>query len=116
MRAIKLNKKVRSAAKTLTGEPGDYVFKSQKGDDKQISTTQAYRIFNAASERAGFSEKIGAVGTHTLRKSFGYRLYANGYDLTRTMTILNHSTESMPLKHFGVKKDEISSAYESVDW
>ncbi|MGN7311557.1 tyrosine-type recombinase/integrase [Alkalicoccobacillus gibsonii] len=73
VRAITL-KKALSAAKMLTGDPSNYVFKSQKGDNKPFSTTQAYRILNVAAERAGLTDKIGAIGTHTLRKTFGYWL------------------------------------------
>src|SRR5699024_10698111 len=51
-----------------TGKRSDeYLFKSQKGD-KPITTTQVYRILSSAADYVGYDY----VGTHTMRKTFGY--------------------------------------------
>lgn len=47
------------------------LFVSRKGD-QPITRVQAYRILNEAAQRVGIKE---AVGTHTLRKTFGYHAY-----------------------------------------
>ena len=52
-------------------EDQEYLFKSQKGNNKPISRVQAYRILNNASDRVG----LKYIGTHTLRKTFGYWHY-----------------------------------------
>ncbi|SCA85360.1 tyrosine-type recombinase/integrase [Bacillus glycinifermentans] len=93
----------------------DYVFASRQGGGKPITRVQAYRILNDASKRAGIYEKIGGIGTHSLRKTFGYRLYENGVDITRIMSILNHSSERETLRYIGITADEISEAYESIE-
>ena len=46
------------------------------------------RILNEASEEAGITENIG---THTLRKTFGYWAYRQGTDIVMVMQLLNHS-------------------------
>lgn len=51
---------------TRNMKPGDYLFKSQKGHNRPITTTQAYRILKATAKKIGLEE----VGTHTLRKTF----------------------------------------------
>src|SRR5690625_82682 len=52
----------------ITGKhPNDYLFKSQKGNS-HITTTQVYRILNDAADFLGRDD----VGTHTMRKTFGY--------------------------------------------
>lgn len=114
-RVITFSESVKKIANSLEGDDDDYVFTSRKGDNKPITRTQAYRILNDAAERAGIAERIGGIGTHTLRKTFGYRLYENGVHITRIMTILNHSSERMTLKYIGVTADEIAEAYESID-
>lgn len=93
----------------------DYVFASRQGGGKPISRVQAYRILNDAAERAGIADKIGAIGTHSLRKTFGYRLHENGVDITRIMSILGHSSERETLRYIGITADEISEAYESIE-
>ena len=51
---------------TKNMQEGEYLFKSQKGNNKPITTTQAYRIIVSAGENIGLTE----IGTHTMRKTF----------------------------------------------
>jgi integrase len=111
-RPIKLSKTVMAEVAKLTGEDSDYIFRSRKGDNKPISRVQAYRILNAAAARAGLELNIGG---HSLRKTFGYQLYAQGIDITRIMEILNHSTPAMTLKYIGITAKEIDDAYEAIE-
>ncbi|EKN66045.1 tyrosine recombinase XerD [Neobacillus bataviensis LMG 21833] len=112
MRPIKLSQTVMSEVSKLDGADGDYIFKSRKGDNKAISRVQAYRILNDAAKRAGIDITIG---THTLRKTFGYSLYKQGIDITRIMAILNHSTPAMTLSYIGITAKEIDAAYEAIE-
>ena len=41
---------------TRNMQPGEYLFKSQKGHNKPISTTQAYRIISKVANNIGLSE------------------------------------------------------------
>lgn len=111
-RPIKLSKTVMGEVDKLEGTDSDYLFQSRKGDNRPISRVQAYRILNDAAKRAGLNIKIG---THTLRKTFGYQLYSQGIDITRIMEILNHSTPAMTLKYIGITAKEIDDAYEAIE-
>ncbi|MGN1132438.1 MAG: tyrosine-type recombinase/integrase, partial [Ruminococcus sp.] len=56
--------------------------------------------------------KIGAtVGTHTMRKSFGYHHYRKHKDVAILQTIFNHSAPSITLHYIGVQQDEINLSY-----
>lgn len=114
-RVITFSPSVKQAIKELDGNDDDYVFKSRKGANKPISRVQAYRILNDAAERAGIADKIGGIGTHSLRKTFGYRLYEQGINITRIMAILGHSSEKETLRYIGVTADEIADAYKAID-
>ncbi|MED3649962.1 tyrosine-type recombinase/integrase [Heyndrickxia sporothermodurans] len=111
-RRIKLSQTVIDEVAKLDGKDDDYLFQSRKGDNKPISRVQAYRILNDAVKRAGLSIN---VGTHTLRKSFGWQLYNNGIDITRIMEIFGHSTPAMTLKYIGITSQEIDDAYEAIE-
>ncbi|WP_077736507.1 tyrosine-type recombinase/integrase [Bacillus sonorensis] len=113
-RVITFSPSVLKIVSQLEGDDDDYVFASRKGG-KPITRVQAYRILNDAAKRAGIYDKIGGIGTHTLRKTFGYRLYENGVDVSRIMSILNHSSERDTLKYIGITADEIEAAYESIE-
>lgn len=74
---------------------GEYLFKSQKGTNKPITTTQAYRILKEASIKVGLDE----IGTHSMRKTFGYHHYKQYKDVALLQRIFNHSSPSITLRY-----------------
>jgi len=83
------------------------LFPSRKGG-QVISRVQAYRIINAAARTVGITDPIG---THTMRKTFGYHAYQTGIDISRIQKLLNHSAPSVSLAYIGITKDELDSVY-----
>lgn len=84
-----------------------WLFPSRKGD-KPITRIQAYRILNDAAEEAGINENIG---THTLRKTFGYWAYKQNLDIAMIMQLLNHSSPSITKRYIGITQDEMDAVY-----
>lgn len=83
-------------------KPEDYLFKSKK-DCRPITRQQAYRIINHSAREVGISEKIG---THTLRKTFGYHAYYKGVAISILKSILHHHSTAETLKYLGIDKSE----------
>ncbi|KEI83562.1 integrase (plasmid) [Clostridium botulinum B2 433] len=79
----------------------EYLFKSRKGQNKPITRVQAYRILSKAGKHLGMSE----VGTHTLRKTFGYWHYKQYKDVAILQDIFNHSAPSITLRYIGINDD-----------
>lgn len=79
----------------------DYLFKSKK-DRRPITRQQAYRIINHSAREVGITEKIG---THTLRKTFGYHAYQRGIAISIIKSVLNHHSTSETLKYLGIDKN-----------
>ena len=73
---------------------------------------QAYKIINDVAKSVGIKERIG---THTLRKTFGYHAYNNGYDITLIQKLFNHSSPSVTLRYIGITQDEMDDVYLSLD-
>lgn len=99
-------------------ELNNYVFMSRKGDNKPISRQQAYRILNNAAESLGLVERdangtiiVGEIGTHTLRKTFGYHAYKSGITLELLMDLFNHSSKSQTLRYIGITEDQKKDVY-----
>ena len=82
-------------------EEEEYLFQSRKGKDKPISRVQAYRILNSAGAKVGLKE----IGTHTLRKTFGYWHYKQNKDVALLQEIFNHSAPSVTLRYIGINED-----------
>lgn len=79
----------------------EYLFQSQKGVNQPISRVQAYRILNEAAEELGLVE----IGTHTIRKTFGYFHYKKYHDVALLQKLFNHSAPSITLKYIGIDQD-----------
>jgi len=79
----------------------EYIFQSRKGKNKPISRVQAYRVLNKAAAKLDIKE----VGTHTLRKTFGYWHYQMYKDVAILQDIFNHSAPSITLRYIGINQD-----------
>ena len=89
--------------------PQDYLFVSQKGENRPISRVQAYRILNSIAKELGLEE----IGTHTLRKTFGYWHYKKYKDVAILQSLFNHSSPSVTLEYIGVNQDVMDKTIEN---
>jgi integrase len=87
------------------------LFISRKGSGFLLRQ-RAYRILNDIARSVGIKEKIG---THTLRKTFGYHAYNNGYDITLIQKLFNHSSPSITLRYIGITQEQMDEVYLSLD-
>ncbi|KUO66134.1 MAG: integrase [Gracilibacter sp. BRH_c7a] len=87
-------------------DDNEYLFKSKKGDNKPITRVQAYRILNDAAKKIGLDE----IGTHTLRKTFGYHFYQKTKDVALLQELFNHSAPSVTLRYIGINQDIMDNA------
>ncbi|GKS10514.1 tyrosine-type recombinase/integrase [Paenibacillus chitinolyticus] len=77
----------------------DYMFPSQK-TGKPIKRIRVYRILNEAAKRVGLQD----IGTHTLRKTFGYHYYQRTKNISVLRDLFNHSAPSVTFKYIGIDK------------
>ncbi|WP_436242946.1 tyrosine-type recombinase/integrase [Paenibacillus sp. LjRoot56] len=49
------------------------------------------------------------MGTHTLRKTFGYFAYKAGTDIVLLQQIFNHSSPSVTLRYIGILQDDMDN-------
>ncbi|MDR3595066.1 site-specific integrase [Clostridium sp.] len=98
-----INSKLREEIDKYINNMNDneYLFQSRKGENEPITRVQAYRILNTVADKLGVEE----VGTHTLRKTFGYWHYKQYKDVIILQDIFNHSAPSITLKYIGITDD-----------
>ncbi|OLN23934.1 site-specific integrase [Domibacillus antri] len=75
-----------------------YLFKSPKSESP-ISRQHAYRVINDAARKAGISDQIG---THTLRKTFGYHAYIKGVAISLIQERFHHACPSDTFRYIGM--------------
>lgn len=85
----------------------EYLFQSRKGINKAISRNRAYIILRNVGEKFG----LDTVGSHTMRKTFGYHYYKQTKDIALLQKIFNHSSASVTLDYIGMTQDTIDNVY-----
>ena len=90
----------------------EYLFKSRQDKNKPISRQQAYHVLNSAADALGISR----VGTHTLRKTWGYHTYQTTHDAVGIKEILNHSDISVTLRYIGINQDNKDKIMNSLSF
>ena len=74
--------------------------------NRPITRQQAYKILHDAGSRFG----VDNLGTHSMRKTFGYHFYKQTGNLGMLMKIFNHSSEYVTLAYIGAAQDDMMSA------
>lgn len=77
-----------------------------------ITRQQAYNILH----RAGHQFGVEGLGTHSMRKTFGYHFYKQTGNLGMLMKIFNHSSEYVTLAYIGAAQDDMMSAMKQFSY
>lgn len=88
----------------------EFLIKSRKGYNKPISRIRAYTIIREVGEELGIYD----LGTHTLRKTFGYHYHMQYNDITELQEIFNHSDPAVTLRYIGVEKSRIDKRMKNL--
>ncbi|MBQ8886966.1 MAG: site-specific integrase [Candidatus Gastranaerophilales bacterium] len=74
----------------------------------RLDRVTAYYLIRDACANAGLQEKIG---THSMRKTFGYHHYQKFKDVVILQKIFNHSSPQITLRYIGIEQDQIDDSY-----
>ncbi|MCK1997035.1 tyrosine-type recombinase/integrase [Psychrobacillus psychrodurans] len=75
-----------------------YIFRGRKGNNP-IDRSHVYRILQNAALEAGLSCKIG---THTLRKTYGYQHYIKYQDIKYLQKLFKHNSIKQTFEYIGI--------------
>jgi integrase len=111
-----INKSVAEALKLYYDSlgslnPDDPVFSSRKTADgtlQSITRIAAWQMLNRYANMVGLDD---GIGTHTLRKTFGYHLYKKGVALEYIQKMLNHSSPAITLRYIGITQEQLNDIY-----
>lgn len=82
----------------------DWLFPSREGGHIEVNTV--YKQFQRIAKDLDRDD----IGTHTLRKTFGYHYYKKTRDIATLMEIYNHSSEKVTKRYLGITADEIGDS------
>ena len=89
-------------------KPDDFLFPSRK-HGYHVSTTQVYRFLVKAGKHCNRND----IGTHTMRKTFGYWYYKQGGSIENLMHIFNHSSEAITKRYIGIDQEDIEKSLQN---
>jgi len=92
---------------SIQPEQDNFLFPSRKGGGP-LSRSQVWLILHKAADKAGIKEHIG---THSMRKTFGYQAYKSGVDVYIIQDMLNHSTPAVTKRYIGLSQEDKDRAY-----
>ncbi len=111
-RKVTINKSVHKALELMlenTDSRKGYIFVKRQ---IPVSRSTVWRVLNKYAKEAGLHQKIG---THTMRKTFGFHLYKKGIDVSRIQYLLNHSSPKDTLRYIGITQDEVDGIVEELN-
>lgn len=110
-RIIRVNDTIKSTLKKFDGhDPNDHIFVSQKGS--VFSVQQINRLLKGVFK---IESKRHNISSHSLRKSFGRRVYENNNESEKSLVYLselfNHTSLSVTRKYLGIRQEELNDIY-----
>ena len=94
----------RDKTYSITGDEPLFVGKKHK----RLDRSQVYRFINDVCGKLNISVN---VGTHTMRKTFGYHHYKLNNDVALLQKIFNHSSPSITMRYIGIAQEELDESY-----
>lgn len=112
-RIIEINKVLKKELKWYCADKGeeDYLVPSREGFNKPITRDMAYKVLREAGKTFG----IENIGTHSLRKTFGFHFYQQTKDIVVLQQLFNHASPSITLRYIGIQQDSINNALRSFN-
>jgi integrase len=91
----------------VDANPNASLFPSQKNGGKAITRWHARRVLAAAGEAVGLQN----IGTHSLRKTFGYHAFMRWKNIELVQKLLGHSSPAITLRYIGITREEMNTVY-----
>lgn len=88
----------------------DYLFPN-KQTKKHISRVRAWQVITEAAKHC----EIDNVGTHSMRKTFGYWYYKKTFDIASLMRLFNHSSEQVTLLYIEAMDRRLQESISTFD-
>ena len=83
-------------------DANEWLFPSYKVPSKHVTVNGVYQMFKFLEGKMERDD----LGTHTMRKTFGYWFYMANQDdpmvLPKLMTLLNHSSQAQTIRYIGI--------------
>lgn len=111
---FRINRNLAEAlSRYCIGRPEDsYLIPSGGRAHKSLGSRRAYDVIKEAGEKAGME----SLGTHSMRKTFGFHYYQQTGDIVTLQKIFNHATTQITLRYIGIDQEAIDDSMYSFSF
>lgn len=96
----------------LADNKNNYLIFNKRNYSKSISRVQAYKLVKKWCQTIGLTDL--PVGTHTLRKTWGYHAHKAGISIETIQTKFKHNSTSTTRQYLGIEQKDVNKAYDKV--
>lgn len=89
----------------------EYIFPSRKGSNKHILVSRASSILKEAGEYFGLKD----ISCHSMRKTYGYKIYEETQDIFVVKEMLGHSSIEVTKRYIGLDKETYAEYSQSLN-
>ena len=113
---IKINKAVKEALeyyfkRASVTDPDNYLFTSYRSNQK-LDRIRVWQMIKNWCKEVGIDSK--RIGTHTLRKTWGYQARKKGITIEQISEKLGHRSSIVTKRYIGINQDEINRIEDEV--
>ena len=113
---IKINKAVKEALeyyfkKATVTDPDNYLFTSYRSN-KKLDRIRVWQMIKNWCKEVGLESE--RIGTHTLRKTWGYQARKKGITIEQISEKLGHRSSIVTKRYIGINQDEINRIEDEV--
>jgi integrase len=91
--------------------PDAPLFLSRTGHERAITVSALNALVKMWGRQVGVRENLGS---HSLRKTFGYHQRIKGISIPTLLVIFNHSSQKQTLDYLGINEEEVLEAFQNV--
>jgi len=116
---IKINDSAKEAIRLLFDNTDikddlkNHLIYNTKEPYKPIHRVSAHRLVNQICSEVGI--KNIAIGTHTLRKTWGYHAHKAGISIEVIQAKYMHQSTATTRRYLGIEQKDVSAAYDTVN-
>lgn len=96
---------------TYHDDESEWLFYRPSDHSQALGTHQYYKVL----QRVASVLELDFIGTHTMRKTFGYKYYRQFRDIPTLMKILNHSSQAVTIRYIGLEEEEIRASLDKFN-
>ncbi|GAB6098124.1 site-specific integrase [Halanaerocella petrolearia] len=116
---IKINQEAKKSIQVLSKNTSmmtnrnNYLIYNTRAKTKGISRVQAYKLVCKWCQQVGLVDV--RVGTHTLRKTWGYHAHRQGISIETIQEKYKHASTSTTRHYLGIEQKDVNKAYDKVN-